>query len=159
MASFDGTRLASRRAGRGWSQVELAERVQRARGGAVTPEQAARQIRTLIVQVSCYESGSTRPRARMVRLLTQVLEADVLDLLAENTVVTLDVLRARLGLTQHQVAVQLGVSRSLYALIEQGRQVPAEAEVAALAAVLQVSADRVRQALPDPVGRAGPLTR
>jgi transcriptional regulator with XRE-family HTH domain len=46
----------------------------------VTVAEAARQIRTLVVQVSCYESGRTRPRARAVQALAAALEVDVLEL-------------------------------------------------------------------------------
>jgi len=155
--AFDGTRLAERRSAQGWTQVELAERVQAARsvGASVAAVEVARQIRTLVVQISCYESGRTRPRAGTIRLLAQVLDVDVLDLLGANTAVTLPVLRARIGLTQQQAAQQLGVSRSLYALLEQGRRPAAEDEMRSLAVVLQVNVARVRRALPDPA----PVTR
>jgi transcriptional regulator with XRE-family HTH domain len=152
--TFDGIRLAQQRAARDWTQVEFAERLQAARVGEtrVAAVEVARQIRTLVVQVSCYESGRTRPRAGTIRLLAEVLGADVLDLLAADTVVTLAVLRARLGLTQQQAAAQLGMSRSLYALLEQGRRPITGDETEALAGVLQVSVARVRAALPDAGG-------
>jgi transcriptional regulator with XRE-family HTH domain len=159
VAAFDGARLAAYRTERGWSQVELAERMQRARSGELTAAAAARQIRTLLVQISCYESGSTRPRVQAVRLLAQLLEVDVLDLLGAHTPVTLGVLRARLGLTQAQVARELGMSRSLYAFVEQGRHALTKAEATTLAGVLQVTPDRIRHALPQPVPRTQPGRR
>jgi transcriptional regulator with XRE-family HTH domain len=148
--AFDGTRLAQRRTALRWTQVELAERVQAARtGAALATVEVARQIRTLVVQISCYESGRTRPRAGTIRLLAETLGVDVLDLLAENTPATLAVLRARLGLTQQQAAQRLGMSRSLYALLEQHRRSATLQETRSLAAVFQVSVARIRQALPD----------
>lgn len=150
--AFDGSRLAERRCALGWTQVELAERVQATRS-AETPATAvevARQIRTLVVQVSCYESGRTRPRAGTIRLLAEVLGVDVLDLLAEDTPFTLAVLRFRLGLTQQQVAQRSGMSRSLYALLEQRRRSATVDETRSLAGVLQVSVARVRRAQQDP---------
>lgn len=146
--AFDGQRLATWRRDRGWSQVRLAEQLQQARaGGAVAPAEVARQIRTLVVQVSCYESGRTRPRGRAVRDLAAVLDVDVLDLLAEGTPLSLATLRARLGLTQGDVADQLGMSRSLYAAVEQAQRVASDTERAALAAILQVPETRIREAL------------
>ncbi|MGK5681677.1 helix-turn-helix transcriptional regulator [Actinoplanes sp. URMC 104] len=161
MDAFAGMRLAQRRSVRGWTQVELAERLQakRAAGTRMAAVEVARQLRTLVVQISCYESGRTRPRAGTVRLLAEALGVDVLDLLAADAVITLAVLRARLGLTQEQAAQQLGISRSLYALLEQGRRPVSEGETHALARVLQVSVTQVRAALPHParpgVERAG----
>lgn len=147
--AFDGSRLAACRRARGWSQVELAERLQQARDGAeVSVAAAARQIRTLVVQVSCYESGRTRPRARAAQALAAALEVDVLALLAADTPITLATLRARLGLTQHDIAVQLGMSRSLYAAAEQGERAVSEPELVKLAAALRTSTNQVRQALP-----------
>ncbi len=147
--AFDGSRLAACRRARGWSQVKLAERLQQARPGnsRVSVAEAARQIRTLIVQVSCYESGRTRPRTRAVRDLAAVLDVDVLDLLAADTPITLATLRARLGLTQDDVAAQLGISRSLYAAVEQGKRALDDTELTALAEVLHTPAPRLRQAL------------
>jgi transcriptional regulator with XRE-family HTH domain len=93
--AFDGTRLAACRQARDWSQVELAERLVQARtDGPASVLDAARQIRTLVVQVSCYESGRTRPRAKAVQALAAVLGVDVLQLLAPGTPVTLVTLRA-----------------------------------------------------------------
>jgi transcriptional regulator with XRE-family HTH domain len=147
--AFDGSRLAACRRARGLSQVELAERLQQARTGTeVSVAEAARQIRTLVVQVSCYESGRTRPRARAVQALAGVLDVDVLELLAADTPITLSTLRARHGLTQGDVAAQLGMSRSLYAAVEQGRRPVSDAELTQLATVLAVDADRLRRALP-----------
>src|SRR5690242_3627031 len=73
--AFDGIRLAQQRAARDWTQVEFAERLQAARAGEtrVAAVEVARQIRTLVVQVSCYESGRTRPRAGTIQLLAEVL--------------------------------------------------------------------------------------
>src|SRR5436190_13895046 len=114
--TFDGARLAARRQALGWSQVRLAEALHELRADAtVATTDAARRIRTLVVQVSSYESGRTRPRARAVRDLAATLSVDVLNLLATDTPVTLATLRARLGLTQTEVAATLGMSRSLYA--------------------------------------------
>ncbi|WP_424534202.1 helix-turn-helix transcriptional regulator [Sphaerisporangium viridialbum] len=87
--------------------------------------------------MSCYESGRTRPRAKAA-----VLGADVLQLLAPGTPVTLVTLRARLGLTQDDVAAALGISRSLYAAVEQGKRAASVPETAALAAALHPSVDR-----------------
>jgi transcriptional regulator with XRE-family HTH domain len=147
--AFDGSRLAACRRARGLSQVELAERLQQARAGTdVSVAEAARQIRTLVVQVSCYEAGRTRPRARALQALAGALDVDVLDLLSTDTAVTLAALRARRGLTQGAVAGQLGMSRSLYAAVEQGRRPVSDAELTQLATVLAVDADRLRRALP-----------
>jgi transcriptional regulator with XRE-family HTH domain len=147
--AFDGTRLAACRQARDWSQVELAERLVQARtDGPASVLDAARQIRTLVVQVSCYESGRTRPRAKAVQTLAAVLGVDVLQLLAPGTPVTLVTLRARLGLTQDDVAAALGISRSLYAAVEQGKRAASVPETAALAAALHTSVDQVRRALP-----------
>lgn len=155
--AFDGTRLAACRDARGWSQVQLAERLQRDRAGdqPVPLAVAARQIRTLVVQVSCYESGRTRPRARAVLALAAALEVDVLDLLAEGTPVTLATLRVRLGLTQSDVAGRIGMSRSLYAAVEQGKRPVSEAELSQLAMVLAVAVDRLRRVTPDGPPRSG----
>jgi transcriptional regulator with XRE-family HTH domain len=149
--AFDGARLAACRDARGWSQVQLAERLQqdRADGTPVPLAVAARHIRTLVVQVS-YESGRTRPRARAVLALAGALGVDVLDLLAEDTPVTLAILRVRLGLTQADVAGRIGVSRSSYAAVEQGARPPTPAEVEALAGALRTPVGRVRAALPGP---------
>jgi transcriptional regulator with XRE-family HTH domain len=149
--AFDGQRLAGYRAGRGWTQVELAERLQQARAGdagTVSVAEAARQIRTLVVQVSCYESGRTRPRARAVLALAAALDVDALDLLAADSPVTLATLRTRLGLTQGDVAGRLDMSRSLYAAVEQGRRALAQHELDRLAEVLHIPAARLRRALP-----------
>jgi transcriptional regulator with XRE-family HTH domain len=148
--AFDGARLAARRQALGWSQVRLAETLhQQQHTDPATPAtEAARRIRTLVVQVSCYESGRTRPRARAIRDLGAALGVDVLDLLAEGTPITLATLRARLGLTQADVAAALpNMSRSLYAHVEQGRRPLDAAEQVALAAVLRVDRARIRQAL------------
>jgi transcriptional regulator with XRE-family HTH domain len=147
--AFDGSRLAACRRARGLSQVELAERLQQARADTeVSVAEAARQIRTLVVQVSCYEAGRTRPRARAVQALAGVLDVDVLALLAADTPITLSTLRARHGLTQGDVAAQLGMSRSLYAAVEQGKRAIGEPELARLAAALRTTAEQVRQASP-----------
>jgi transcriptional regulator with XRE-family HTH domain len=146
--AFDGPRLAACRGSRGWSQVQLAERLQQARGDDVPVAEAARQIRTLVVQVSCYEAGRTRPRARAVQALAAALEVDVLELLSADAAVTLAALRASHGLTQGAVAAQLGISRSLYAAVEQGRRPVSDAEATKLATVRAVDADRLRRALP-----------
>jgi transcriptional regulator with XRE-family HTH domain len=58
-----------------------------------------------------------------------------------------------LGLTRDDVAAALGISRSLYAAVEQGKRaagVPETAvpETAVLAAALHTSVDQVRRALP-----------
>jgi transcriptional regulator with XRE-family HTH domain len=144
---FDGTRLAGCRGSRGWRQVQLTERLQQARGGDVPVAEAARQIRTLVVQVSCYESGRTRPRARAVQALAAALEVAVLELLSTDAAVTLAALRACHGLTQGAVA-RLGMSRSLYAAVEQDRRPLSDAELTQLATVLVVDTDRLRRALP-----------
>jgi transcriptional regulator with XRE-family HTH domain len=87
-----------------------------------------------------------RPRA--VRDLAAALDLDALDLLAADTPVTLAMLRARLGLTQADVAAALpGMGRSLYGHVEQGRRGLDPAELEAVAAVLRVDALRVRRAL------------
>jgi transcriptional regulator with XRE-family HTH domain len=147
--AFDGDRLAAHRRTLGWSQVRLAERLQQARAGddTVPAAEVARQIRTLVVQVSCYESGRTRPRGKAIRALAAVLDVDVLDLLTEGSPLTLATLRARLGLTQGDVADQLGMSRTFYAAVEQGRRAASDSEITAVAAVLQVPAGRIRAAL------------
>nr|WP_307679591.1 helix-turn-helix transcriptional regulator [Streptomyces sp. V4I2] len=51
-------------------------------------------------------------------------------------------MRARLGLTQDDVAAALGISRSLYAALEQGKRAVSVSETAALAAALHASVDR-----------------
>lgn len=147
--AFDGTRLAARRQALGWSQVRLAEAVHQLHADPATPAtETARRIRTLVVQLSCYESGRNRPRARAVRDLAAALSVDALELLAEDAPVTLPALRARLGMTQSDVAAVLpGMSRSLYAHVEQGRRPLDAAEEAALAAVLRVDPARIRRAL------------
>jgi transcriptional regulator with XRE-family HTH domain len=83
-----------------------------------------------------------------VQALAAVLGVDVLQLLAPGTPVTLVTLRARLGLTQDDVAAALGISRSLYAAVEQGKRAASVPETAALAAALHTSVDQVRRALP-----------
>jgi transcriptional regulator with XRE-family HTH domain len=147
--AFDGARLAERRQALGWSQVRLAEAMHRLDAAApAETTAAARRLRTLVVQISCYESGRTRPRARAVRDLAAALGVDVLELLAPDAPVTLATLRARLGLTQADVAAAMpGMSRSLYAHVEQGRRGLAAAEERTLARLLAVDATRVRQAL------------
>lgn len=133
----------------GWSQVRLAEALhERNAGDSAEPAEAARRIRTLIVQVSTYESGRTRPRARVVRDLAAVLGVDVLDLLAVDAPLTLATLRARLGLTQAEVAASVpGMSRSLYAHVEQGRRPLSPSEATSLGAILRVDPATIGQAL------------
>jgi transcriptional regulator with XRE-family HTH domain len=80
--------------------------------------------------------------------LAAALEVDVLELLSADAAVTLAALRARHGLTQGAVAAQLGISRSLYAAVEQGRRPVSDAEATKLATVRAVDADRLRRALP-----------
>ncbi|MFD7291215.1 helix-turn-helix domain-containing protein [Streptomyces sp. NPDC059863] len=55
---------------------------------------------------------------------------------------------ARLGLTRDDVAAALGISRNLYAGVEQGKRTASVPETAALAAALHTSADQARRALP-----------
>ena len=76
-----GPLTACRRA-HSWNQVQLAEALHRWQtDNPDDPTETARRIRTLVVQVSCYESNRTRPRARAVRDSAAVLDVDVLDLL------------------------------------------------------------------------------
>lgn len=100
-----------------------------------------------MVQASCFESGRTRPRAKAVQAPAAVLGVDVPQLLAPGTLVTLVAPRAT-GLTQDDVAAALGISRSLYAAVEQGERSASVPETAALAAALPTSVDQVRRALP-----------
>jgi len=117
-----GPLTACRRA-HSWNQVQLAEALHRWQtDNPDDPTETARRIRTLVVQVSCYESNRTRPRARAVRDSAAVLDVDVLDLLRVDTPLTLPALRARLGTTQAAAATALGMSRSLYAHVEQKRR-------------------------------------
>lgn len=154
VAAFDGARLAARRRALGWSQVRLAEALHELHADTtVTAAESARRIRTLIVQVSTYESGRTRPRARAVRDLAAALDVDVIDLLGVDVPLTLAALRARLGLTQAEVAAALpAMSRSLYAHVEQGRRALSPAELAALAAVMRVDEETIGRALASTVG-------
>jgi transcriptional regulator with XRE-family HTH domain len=146
--TFDGTRLAALRRARGWSQVRLAEAVTQLQAHAGdNATEIARRIRTLVVQVSCYESGRNRPRARAARDLAKALGVDVRDLLADGGSPTLPRLRARLGLTQADVAAALhGMSRSTYAHIEQGRRRLRVPELAALATILHVAPETISRA-------------
>lgn len=146
--AFDGTRLAACRQARDWSQVEPAERLVQARAdGPASVLDAARQIRTLVVQVSCYESGRTRPRAKAVQALAAALGVDVLQVLAPGTPVTLVTPRAT-GADPGRRHCAQRVSRSLYAAVEQGKRAASVSETAALAAALHTSVDQVRRALP-----------
>lgn len=153
VAAFDGARLAARRQAKGWSQARLAEALhelnaETAPGAAQDALDVARRLRTIVVQVSTYESGRTRPRAKVVRDLAKVLEVDVLELLAVGAPLTLAALRARVGLAQADVAEALGMSRSLYAHVEQGRRALSHDETAALASVLRVDGATLVRALP-----------
>jgi transcriptional regulator with XRE-family HTH domain len=150
--AFDRQRLERLRKGRGLSQGEVAERLyeieaRRKPAEKVDPIAAARRIRTLVVQVSFYESGRHRPRAETLGDLAEALGVDVLDLLEEGTVPTLATLRARLGLTQGQLAEKLGMSRGLWGHVEQGRRDVSTDEVRTLAKILKVSQAKVREAI------------
>jgi transcriptional regulator with XRE-family HTH domain len=91
-------RQAADRGGRYWIDAFYGTRLAACRqartDGPASVLDAARQIRTLVVQVSCYESGRTRPRAKAVQALAAVLGVDLLQLLAPGTPVTLVTLRA-----------------------------------------------------------------
>jgi transcriptional regulator with XRE-family HTH domain len=147
VTAFDGGRLTACRRARAWNQVQLAEALHRRQtDNPDDPAETARRIRSLVVQVSCYEANRTRPRARAVRDLATVLGVDVLDLLRVDTPLTLPALRARLGMTQATAATALGMSRSLYAHIEQKRRRLRPDEESVLARVLQVDAATIRRA-------------
>jgi transcriptional regulator with XRE-family HTH domain len=63
---------------RSWATVNLDSSIPAAPEADPDALDVARRIRTLVVPVSAYESGRTRPRAKVVRDLATVLEVDVL---------------------------------------------------------------------------------
>ena len=156
--TFDGQRLARLRRDRGLSQQQLAEAVYRVENGDAQPPpttaETVRRVLTVSLAISAYESGSRRPRGAALHHLAAALDVDVLDLLADGVQPSLPLLRARLGLSQGDVAAALGVSRPAYAHVEQGRRSLSDDEVGRLAGALQVDVARLRQA----AGQAVPAT-
>ncbi|MEU1813514.1 helix-turn-helix transcriptional regulator [Micromonospora aurantiaca (nom. illeg.)] len=136
----------------------LYEREARSRAGDGRPaqrseealRQATRRLNTLRIQYGSYERGAHQPRGPMLRDLAEILGVDVLDLLDPDAPRDLAVLRARLGMSQDDVAGELGLSRAGYAHIEQGRAALTDDIARRLAAVLKVE---VRD-LPQPELRA-----
>ncbi|MEU7802572.1 helix-turn-helix domain-containing protein [Micromonospora arborensis] len=155
ISSFSPERLKQRRAARSLTHEDMARRlyeweVARTRDGSARPAEdsteAARRLNTLRIQYGSYERGAHQPRGPMLRDLAEILGVDVLDLLDPDAPRDLAVLRARLGMSQDDVATLLGLSRAGYAHIEQGRAALNDDIARRLAAVLKVDV----QDLPQP---------
>lgn len=151
--AFDAQRLRRLRRERGLTQIDLAEALyqneSRAKASPPSILEAAKRIDTLKVAVSNYEKPDGRhPRGPVLLALATILKADVLDLLRDDLPITLQVLRARLGLDQAAVGAALGATRAAYGHIEQGRRKQlTEAQSQRLAELLQVSPKKLSEAL------------
>lgn len=161
--SFAPQRLKQQRAAQSLTHEDMAHRLyerEEARGAGdarsaprseeTALRRATRRLNTLRIQYGSYERGTHQPRGPMLRDLAEILGVDVLDLLDPDAPRDLAVLRARLGLSQDDVAGELGLSRAGYGHIEQGRAALTDDIARRLAAVLQVE---VRD-LPPPGSRA-----
>jgi transcriptional regulator with XRE-family HTH domain len=126
--AFDPQRLRAAREQAALTQRDLAVRLVEADLAAAGTDPAtlpgerwARSIETERVRIIQYEGGMHVPRAQTLRRLALALGVDVFDLLAEGTARDLATLRARLGLTQADVAAHLHtVNRPYYSRVEQG---------------------------------------
>lgn len=151
--AFDAQRLRRLRVEREMTQIDLAvalhQNEARAKESKPSEQDAAKRIDTLKVAVSNYEkTGGRHPRGPVLLALATILKVDVLDLLRDDLPVTLQVLRARLGLDQATVATALGATRAAYGHIEQGRRKQlTEAQAQRLAEILNVSPEKLNEAL------------
>lgn len=151
--AFDARRLRRLRLERDMTQIDLAvalhQQEVRAKESSPSALETAKRIDTLKVAVSNYEKVDGRqPRGPVLLALATILHVDVLDLLRDNLPVTLQVLRARLGMDQAAVAAALGATRAAYGHIEQGRRKQlTEAESQRLAKILKVSPKKLDEAL------------
>jgi transcriptional regulator with XRE-family HTH domain len=150
--AFDPRRLVAAREERHLRQQDLAERLytveaERTGGEASDVFVAARRMRTLVTKIAFYETGRHQPRGQALQDLATALKVDPLDLLAEGTRPTLATLRARMGLSQRDIAVRLGMSRAGYGHVEQGRRALTAPEAQRLREILSVGEEQFRAAL------------
>jgi transcriptional regulator with XRE-family HTH domain len=96
--------------------------------------------------VGAWERGERRPDAPTLLRIAQALTVTVDDLLEPELEPTLELLRVRAGLTQAQLAARLGVSRSTWAVLEQGGRPLNADEIDEIADVLRCTSAQVRTA-------------
>jgi transcriptional regulator with XRE-family HTH domain len=150
VGNFDGRRLERARALRGMTTRELAG-----------------EIGVTVTVLGQYEQGERVPERNTLDRLAAALGCAVKDLCAPARV-TLRDLRERVGTTQEEVSTRVGLTRSTYAMLEQGRIKSMLPHVAAALAPLfgvdrstieSVHAEAVasRAAVPAPLVLEGPL--
>lgn len=89
-------------------------------------------------QISEWETGKHKPDVHQLYRLAQALGTPVRALLAPTAPITLHLLRICAGWTQEELAGRIGMSRSLWSLVETGQRDLADTEADALAAALDL---------------------
>jgi transcriptional regulator with XRE-family HTH domain len=121
VVGFEPARLRAARERTGLTQRGLAERLLQVTrpnwpGGDIA--RAAQDIENVRLQLHDYEAGDVTPRPAMVRQIAKELGVDVLELVKPETPYTLQLLRARHGMRQADVAESLGLSPAYYGRVE-----------------------------------------
>jgi transcriptional regulator with XRE-family HTH domain len=117
---FDGARMQCARQRAGFSLQSLAEQVVVASGEPVAGLAAGRRATTLRKAFGTYEAGKVKPRPRIAVLIAKVLGVDLCDLLDPEAPIDIRIRRARLAMTQADVAEELGLSVAAFARAERG---------------------------------------
>ncbi len=97
--------------------------------------------------VGAWERSERRPDPPTLARIAQALAVAIDDLLEPDIELCLELLRVRAGLTQAHVAEQLGVSRTTWALLEQGGRPLTADETEPVAQALGSSSDQIRAAV------------
>jgi transcriptional regulator with XRE-family HTH domain len=147
VGAFDGAKLAARRKLLGWSQGRLAEELAQVQSDKTGGPAAPHRVRTLVVQISLYESGKQKPRPSTVGELARALGLGGDELLSGPRRRELRTLRCALGRSQADIAQCLSVSRGHYAHVEQGRAHLDVGQIAALAACLGTTDAEITRAI------------
>ncbi len=127
---------------RGFSSSLL--RQARANAG-LRSDELARLLGVSHPAVTMWESGKSKPTPALLLALAQALRVRPADLAPiRETDLRIGDLRAQAGLTQVQVARNLGIAATIVGNLERGLRPVSEEHVAALAPLYGVTADRVR---------------
>ena len=112
----------------------------------LTQKQLAAELRIAQSQISDWERGDVNPRARALHAAAERLGLPVGELVDTDDPPTLRQLRQLAGLSQREIAAQLGVTQQAYNRVERGTVALRPHAAATLAALLGATPDQVHAA-------------